>query len=29
MEENINIVEILKDKSTRTKLYSPLYGEVF
>lgn len=29
MEEKINIVEILKDKSTRTKLYSPLYGEVF
>lgn len=29
MEEKINIVEILKDKPTRTKLYSPLYGEVF
>jgi hypothetical protein len=29
MEEKINVVEILKDKSTRTKLYSPLYGEVF
>lgn len=29
MEEKINIVEILKDKSIRTKLYSPLYGEVF
>lgn len=29
MENNINIVAILEDKPTRTKLYSPLYGEVF
>lgn len=29
MEKNINIAAILEDKPTRTKLYSPLYGEVF
>lgn len=29
MEKNINIEAILEDKPTRTKLYSPLYGEVF
>lgn len=29
METKINIVAILEDKPTRTKLYSPLYGEVF
>lgn len=29
MEKDINIAAILEDKSTRTKLYSPLYGEVF
>ncbi len=27
MEENINIAEILKDKSKGTKLYSPIFGE--
>lgn len=29
MEKDINIAAILEDKPTRTKLYSPLYGEVF
>lgn len=29
MEQNINIAEILKDKPKGTKLYSPLYGDVF
>lgn len=29
MEKNINIAAILEGKPTRTKLYSPLYGEVF
>lgn len=29
MEEKINIVEILKDKPANTKLYSPLFSEVF
>lgn len=29
METEINIVEILKDKPANTKLYSPLFGEVF
>lgn len=29
MEKNINIAEILKDKPKGTKLYSPLYGDVF
>lgn len=29
METEINIVEILKDKPTNTKLYSPLFSEVF
>lgn len=28
MNENINLVEILKDCSEGTKLYSPLFGEV-
>lgn len=27
MEKDINIAAILEDKPTRTKLYSPLYGE--
>ena len=29
METEINIVEILKDKPAHTKLYSPLFSEVF
>ncbi len=29
METNINIAEILKDKPEGTKLYSPLFGEVY
>lgn len=29
METKINIVEILKDKPVNTKLYSPLYGDVY
>lgn len=29
MEEKINIAEILKDKPTNTKLYSPLFGNVY
>lgn len=29
METEINIVEILKDKPAKTKLYSPLFSEVF
>lgn len=29
MEENINIAKILKDKPVNTKLYSPLYGDVY
>lgn len=29
MEKDIDIAAILEDKPTRTKLYSPLYGEVF
>lgn len=29
METEINIVEILKDKPVNTKLYSPLFSEVF
>lgn len=29
MKENINIAEILKDKPVNTKLYSPLFSEVF
>lgn len=29
METEINIVEILKDKPANTKLYSPLFSEVF
>lgn len=29
MKEKINIVEILKDKPANTKLYSPLFSEVF
>lgn len=29
MEAKINIVEILKDKPANTKLYSPLFSEVF
>ena len=29
MEEKINIAEILKDKPVNTKLYSPLFSEVF
>ena len=29
MEEKINIAEILKDKPVNTKLYSPLYGDVY
>ena len=29
METEINIVEILKDKPVNTKLYSPLYGDVY
>ena len=29
METNINIAEILKDKPVDTKLYSPLFGEVY
>lgn len=28
MNENINLVEILKDCPKGTKLYSPLFGEV-
>ena len=28
MKENLNLVEILKDCSEGTKLYSPLYGDV-
>lgn len=29
MEENINIAKIFKDKPVNTKLYSPLYGDVY
>ncbi len=29
MEENINIANILKDKQENTKLYSPLFGDVY
>lgn len=29
MEEKINIAEILKDKPVNTKLYSPLFSEVY
>lgn len=29
MEEKINIAEILKDKTENTKLYSPLFGDVY
>ena len=29
MEEKINIAEILRDKPVNTKLYSPLFSEVF
>lgn len=29
MEENTNVVEILKDKLENTKLYSPLFGDVY
>lgn len=29
MEETINIAKILKDKPVNTKLYSPLYGDVY
>lgn len=29
MEENINIAEILKNKPKNTKLYSPLFGDVY
>lgn len=29
MEEKINVAEILKDKPVNTKLYSPLYGDVY
>lgn len=29
MEEKINVAEILKDKPVKTKLYSPLYGDVY
>ena len=29
MEEKINIAEILKDKPENTKLYSPLFGDVY
>lgn len=29
MKEKINIAEILKDKPVNTKLYSPLYGDVY
>ena len=29
METNINIAEILKDKPQNTKLYSPLFGDVY
>lgn len=29
MEEKINIAKILKDKPVNTKLYSPLYGDVY
>lgn len=29
MEEKINVAEILKDKPLNTKLYSPLYGDVY
>ena len=29
MKEKINIAEILKDKPANTKLYSPLFGEVY
>lgn len=29
METNINIAEILKDKPENTKLYSPLFGDVY
>lgn len=29
MEEKINIAEILKDKPVNTKLYSPLFGDVY
>lgn len=29
MTEKIDIAEILKDKPANTKLYSPLFGEVY
>lgn len=29
MKEKINIAEILKDKLENTKLYSPLFGDVY
>ena len=29
MEEKINVAKILKDKPVNTKLYSPLYGDVY
>lgn len=29
MKEKINIAEILKDKPVNTKLYSPLFSEVY
>ncbi|MCW4099031.1 hypothetical protein ONT15_06380 [Prevotella copri] len=29
MEEKINVVEILKDKPVNTKLWSPLFGDVY
>lgn len=29
METKINVAEILKDKPVNTKLYSPLYGDVY
>ena len=29
METNINIAKIIKDKPVNTKLYSPLFGDVY
>ena len=29
MNENLNLVEVLKDCPQGTKLYSPIYGDVF
>ena len=29
MEAKINVAEILKDKPENTKLYSPLFGDVY